>query len=593
MNFTAKVHVLGTIFLIAFVVIFIRLAYWQIIENGRLSSEADQEHYSALEIPARRGEIKASDGSVLVADKNTHLLYAQLPKLPTDHQYVADKLAPILAVGVPLVATPGAQISPDDQAKFLKDTQDNLNQALLTRLNTSGAVWLNLAHFLSDDQQKQITGLNIPGLGFEDETARDYPEASAAAHLLGFVGSDANGNPAGYFGLEGYYQRELAGQSGEIRLEKDAFGRPIAIGEETRIAKQDGSDLQTTIDRAVQRFVEAELVKGISDWQASGGTAIVADPNTGAIIALASFPAFDPANFAYYSTSSYKDPAISDLYEPGSIMKPMVMAAAINEGKVTPETQCTLCTGPAEVSGILIHTFDNQYHPNTTMTNILVNSDNTGMVFVGKQLGFPLLYSYLTKFGFSQPTGVDLEGEVSGQLRNFNNYRLIDQATMTFGQGIVATSLQMVRAISTIANGGRLVTPFVVDSVVRDGKTIKIPHPLGPRIISTTTAQTVAEMMVHVADESPEHFPKDRIPELASFRIAAKSGTAQIAVGGKYAATGTVGSLEGFFPAEKPRYVIFVKLDSPEVRPWGSDTAGPIFFAIIKDLINYYGIAPQ
>lgn len=592
MKFELKVKLLSLFFFGIFLLIFVRLFYWQALESPRLSAQADRQHFYTLEIPARRGEIKASDGTVLVADKNTFLLYAQLPKLSSDKGWVAATLSGILAAYVPLVATPGAQITPDDLKKFQQTTKGDLQKYLTDRLNLEGTIWVNLAHFISADQKKAIDDLKIPGIGFEDEQARDYPEASMAAHLLGFVGSDQTGNPAGYFGLEGFYERELAGHPGELRLEKDAFGRPIAIGQETREEKEDGSDLYTTIDRAAQRFVETELAKGISDWQAKGGTAVVMDPNSGAIIALANFPQFDPRSFTYYPTSDYKNPAISNLFEPGSILKPLVMAAAINEDKLTPETRCDRCDGPRQIGNYFIHTFNNEYHPNSTMTDILVNSDNTGMVFVGEKLGFTLLYSYLNKFGLNQNTGVDLEGEAAGTLRKITDYYPIDQATLTFGQGISINALQIVRAFSALANGGHLVTPYVISKVVSNGKTIEIPHPTGQQVISSATAKTITEMLIQVADNSPEHFPKDRISELSKFRIAAKSGTAQIALGGKYSNSGTIASLIGYFPADHPRFVVFVKLNEPEVRPWGSDTAGPVFFAITRDLINYFGISP-
>lgn len=226
------------------------------------------------------------------------------------------------------------------------------------------------------------------------------------------------------------------------------------------------------------------------------------------------------------------------------------------------------------------------------MTNVLVNSDNTGMVFVGRKLGFDLLYQYVQKFGFGQKTGVDLEEEVSGDLKSKNAFYPIDQATMTFGQGIAVTSLQMLKGYAALANGGYLITPHVVSAIIDQNRQIPLSWPNGPQVISQTTAKAVTEMLVHVADESPEHFPKDRIPELAHFRIAAKSGTAQIAVAGHYITSGTTATMVSYFPADKPRFLVLVKLDEPTVRPWGSDTAGPVIFAIARDLLEYYGISP-
>lgn len=593
MPFLTKVRLLTVIFGVTFLAILGKLFYWQIFASENLSAAADSQHFYIQYLPAKRGEIRFSDNSSLVSNRNAFLLYANLAKLTAPRDEVAKKLAQILAPEVPYVATDSSRPSGELPSQFLEQTEKNLESKIFDRLSTTNAVWINLAHFVSRPAKEKISALNLPGIAFADEETRDYPEASMAAHLVGFVGSDQNGNPLGYFGLEGFYNRELEGRSGEIRIEKDAFGRPIAIGSEERRDEQNGHDLATTIDPAVQLFVEKELQKGISDWQAAGGTAIVMRPDNGAIVAMSSFPHYDPANFSYYPTSWYKNPAIADLFEPGSIMKPIIMAAAINENKITPQTRCTRCDGPREIGGFTVHTFNNTYHPNSTMTDVLVNSDNTGMIFVGEQLGFDKIYSYLQKFGFGQKTGVDLQEEEGGKLRKFSDYYPLDRATINFGQGIAVNSLQMVKAMAVIANGGFSVTPHVVSQIESGDKTVNLPWPAGSRVISETTSKTLAEMLVQVANESPEHFPKDRIAELADFRIAAKSGTAQIAVGGEYAKQGTNATLLGFFPAEQPQFVILVKLNEPLVRPWGSDTAGPIFFAIVRDLIHYYSISPK
>lgn len=592
MSFEAKTKLLSAVIFAALGLIFLRLAWWQIIQSSSLQASADNQHFYFLDVPARRGEIKTVDDAALASNQTAFLLYAHLPELPAGREAIAKKLAEYVVTQVPIVSTTSGELTPEEKNKLLAANKDDLTKYFNARLNLPGAGWVNLYHFVAREIHDKIVDLEIPGLGFENEDTRDYPEASMAAHTLGFVGADQNGNPKGYFGLEGYYQRELAGKNGEVRLEKDAFGRPIAIGSEQRQEKQDGRDLVTTIDRGVQYAVEMNLEKGISDWKASGGTAIVMDSKTGAIVALANFPRYDPGNFAYYPAKLYKNPAIADLFEPGSIMKPLVVAAALNENKVTPDTRCDKCDGPRQIYDFYVHTFDGRYHPNETVTEVLINSDNTGMVFVGEKLGFTKFYSYLQQFGFGKKSGVDLQEEEEGSLRKINDYYPIDQATMAFGQGISVNAMQMVRAYGALANHGRLPTPYLVSQIISAGQTIVLPHKEGPQIISDTTAKTITEMLVQVANKSPEHFPKDRIAELARFRIAAKSGTAQIAVGGKYKSSGTIASVIGYFPADDPKFVIYVKLNEPEVRPWGSDTAGPVFFSIVRDLISHYGVTP-
>jgi cell division protein FtsI/penicillin-binding protein 2 len=264
----------------------------------------------------------------------------------------------------------------------------------------------------------------------------------------------------------------------------------------------------------------------------------------------------------------------------------------MNEKKVTPETRCDKCNGPRFIGGFYIHTFNNQYHPNLTMTETLINSDNTGMAFVGEQLGFDNLTSYVKKFGFGQKTGVDLEEEANPELRKKEDFYEIDKATLTFGQGILVNALQMAKAFAALANGGFLPTPHFVTEIKTSEKTISLSWPKGQKIIDEGTAKTITEMLVQVCEKSPTNFPRRRTNGLDGFRIACKSGTAQIAFQGTYKEKGTTASVIGYFPANNPKYLIYVKLDEPEVRPWGSDTAGPVFFAIIRDLINYYGISP-
>ena len=592
MKFEAKVGIVSTVFLAAFLLVVLKLAFVQIISAEKLAAAAEDQHFYSLEIPARRGEIKSADGYSLVSDKDDFLFYVNLSKLTDGKEMVADKVASILANNIPIIATDSSIIAPLDREKILKENQKSIAASLISKLNVKNAVWVNLAHFVKKDQKEQIEKLNVAGLGFVDEQSRDYPEASMAAHLLGFVGFDSVGNPKGYFGLEGFYEREMSGKSGEIRIEKDAFGRPIAIGSETRREKNDGRTLVTTVNRSVQRFTETALEDGIKTWKASGGTAVVMDPRDGSILAMANFPRYDSGNFSYYTENLYKNPAIANLYEPGSIMKPLVMAAAINENKVTPETRCDRCDGPRKIGEYYIHTFNDQYHPNLTMSETLINSDNTGMVFVGEKLGFDKLYSYFEKYGFGSKSGIDLQEEEEGSLRNFNDLYPVDKATLTFGQGIALNAVQMVKAWAVLANGGVEITPHVVSKIQTDGKEIELKTPKGRRIISASTAKVLTQMLVRVANESPVHFPLDRVSELSKFRIAAKSGTAEISAGGKYQKQGTIASVIGYFPADNPRFLVMVKLNEPEVRPWGSDTAGPVFASIARDLLYYYGVTP-
>ncbi len=566
---------------LCFSAVILRLFYWQINSSERLTAMANAQHYAAFEIPAQRGEIKSFDGANLVSNIQTNLLFANLKEINKSSAAISASVAPLIVSIIPLVA------SDSGREKNTQEITRNLNQLL----NTPNVVWVALRHQIDDATRQKIADLKISGLEFAPETTRFYPEASMAAHLLGFVGSDQNGLPKGYFGLEGYYHRELAGKSGERRLEKDAFGQTIALGAETVVPSENGRTLIISLDRYIQKISEKHLSEGLKNWGASSGTVIVANPKTGAILAMATFPAFTPANFSYYSADLYKNPAISESYEPGSIFKPLIMAAALNENKIKPETVCDQCAGPRYLEGGIIRTFNDQYHPNITMTEVLENSDNTGMVFIGGKLGKDLLLGYLRKYQFDKKTGIDLEGEEERPLKK--DWYPLDLATLTFGQGIAVTPIQMIRAFSALANGGYLVTPQVVMEIVDKDKKITLKANPPIQILKTETAKTITKMLVSVTEKSPLHFPRDRTANLNKFAVAAKSGTAQIPVAGHYQEGKTVGSVIGFAPVDNPKFLVLVKLNEPSVRQWGSDTAGPIFFNIIRDLLLYYNISPS
>ncbi len=579
MTSRVKINLLLVFFLVAFSMLILRASYWQIIRSEQLAIAADQEHFQILEIPAVRGKIQSHDAITLVENKPSYILYANKHQISQDHTMVMDKIVPLLLEASPLLATNSGELA-DYQKKFKE------------KLDSPLGIWVRLAVHLTPTVKEKIESQKIAGLSFVQNFDRDYLEASMAAHLLGFVGENDKGLPQGYFGVEGFYDKELSGKPGKFLEEMDAFGNPIVIGEVKKEEPVNGSNLELSLDRSVQFFVEKYLAEGIGTWGAKGGTAIVLNPKDGELIASVSFPNYDPNTFAFGQTVNFKDPMLSDLYEPGSIMKPLIMAAAINEEKLTPASRCPVCTGPVPIGEYFVHTFNNQYHPNLTMTEVLVNSDNTGMVYVGRTLGFAKLYDYLLRYGFSEKTGVDLEGETFVPLRPSSQWYPIDQATVTFGQGIAITPLQMIRAFSLLANKGELVTPHAVQIIRTEKDTKLLTRPAGRRIISETTAKVLTEMLIHVANESPLHFPKERTPGLEKFRIAAKSGTAQVPIAGHYEQGRTIGSVIGFAPADDPKFLVMVKLDSPTVRPWGSDTAGPVFFKIVAELLNYYNITP-
>ncbi len=582
-----RIKLLRTIYIFSLVAIVIRLGYWQIVKAEDLTALAEGQHLSIQNIDAPRGLILASDKSVLATNKPRFVMFAT-PKVIKDKTQVATVLGHTL-LPFTLQNMANSEASTSSQLDTFKITEQ-LKTKYLTELNKD-LFWVPLQRNVDYDTKKQIESMSLEGIGFDQESARMYPEASAAAHILGFVGNDASGKPTGYFGLEGFYNGELRGSPGVLTEEKDAAGSPILIGKFFKKEPKNGHTLVLNIDPTVQYIADQQVKNGVEKYGAKGGYAVVMDPQTGAIVAMSSYPNYDPSHFADFPREYYRNPVVGDSYEPGSTFKVLQAAAAINENLIKPDTICDICAGPLQIAGFSIRTWDNKYHDNTTMTDVIVHSDNTGMVFIARKLGLDKMYDYIQKFGFGQTTGVDLQDETSPDIRPKSQWKEIDLATASFGQGIAATGIQMVRAISVIANGGKLMEPHVVKYIQSPDKTIEIK----PRIVGTPitpqTAKTVTQMMVDAVDKGESQFYKKQAGVL-HFKIAGKTGTAQIPVAGHYDATKTIASFVGFAPADNPKFVMLVRYVEPTASIYGAETAAPTFFAIAKELFTYYGIAP-
>ncbi len=557
-EYVRLIVVLSVIFLL-YLALIVRLFYWQVVRADELKKISRAQSTETIQIPAIRGEILASDGFPLASNTISYELYSN-PKVIPDKNDYAEKLSKILN---------------DDPASI----SAKLNQDLY---------WVVLGRNLSGDQKKAVENLNLVGLGFEQQYDRFYPEASMAAHLIGFVGKDNNGEDKGYFGVEGEYNNQLSGRSGDLYAVKDALGNQI-LGDVRQDPKIDGRSVKLTIDRTVQFIVNQRLSEGMKKYGAESGSAIAMDTKTGAILAMSSFPRFDPTKYYDYDTSFYPNPVLSSLYEPGSTFKTIVMASAIDKNLVTPQTKCDICAGPVPIGEYQIRTWDNKYFPNITMEEVIVHSDNTGMTFVGRKLGIDGLVSSLKKFGIGQPTGIDLQGETTGVLRDESDWALVDLATASFGQGISITPMQLITAVNSIANDGVLMKPYLVSEIeTPDGAKIKINPTEKNRTVSMAAAKTVTSMMVDAVENGEAKWTK-----IKNYRIAGKTGTAQIPVAGHYDPNQTVASFIGFFPADDPKVTILVLYNKPQTSIYGAETAAPTFFGIARDLIKYYDLPPM
>ena len=543
-----------------FLIIIARLFYWQFLISDQLKAQAEDQYLLKEEMPAKRGEILYADNQPLVANEKCFLVFAQ-PKETENDEKLAKELSSVLEM---------------DEA------------TIAARLSQKNLFWTPIKHKVEDDKTEAIKALNLSGIGFQEESKRFYPEGSGSAHLLGFVGKDAAGKDKGYFGLEGYYDRELKGRPGFLTIEKDPQGNPILTSSREEFDKENGSSLVLNIDRTVQYILENKLKEGIKKYDAKTGGAVLMNPQTGAILGMVSYPSYDPESFLDFDEKSFKNPLISDFFEPGSIFKVIIMASALDQKLVEADTLYNE-KGPISIGGYRIKTWNDEYNGEITMTEILERSSNVGMVWVAEKLGLDNAFSYLKKFGFGQKTGIDFQEEFSPELRPKEQWREIDLATASFGQGIAVTPIQILKAVSTIANKGRLVKPYVVQKIINEnGETKKIKPQIGKKVITSETAAVLTEMMV----ASVEHGEaKWNIPE--GFRIAGKTGTAQIPVAGHYDPNKTVASFIGFAPADDPKFVMLITLHEPSASPWASETAAPLFFDITKELLNYYGLSPD
>lgn len=548
-----------TFFVLSLLAVSGKLFYWQVVKASELQAMAQAQYGDIVQLEPQRGEIRAADDFPLVTNRLSYLVFAN-PKEIKNVGDVSSTLSPILK----------------------EDT------ASISALLSMDRYWISLESNADYAVKQKVSSLNIPGVGFEQTYTRFYPEASMAAQLLGFVGKDALGNSKGYFGLEGYYDRLLRGRPGQAKEIHDALGRPVLAQLNEDTGKQDGSNLVLYLDRTVQYIVESQLEKGVQEYGASSGTVIVMDPHTGGILAMASYPSFDEATYGNFAENLYKDPAITNTYEPGSTFKPLIMSAAVDAGLVKPQTTCPICGGPVKVGDYTIETWDFKHFPNETMMDILKHSDNDGMIYVSELLGHARMLSYLNKFGIGNMTGIDLQGEEAVPLKPKNQWYPIDYATAAFGQGISVTPIELLDAFSSIANGGVRMEPHVASKMVTpEGKVIPIAPKVLDTPISAEAAKVMAEMLVYTVDKGEASFAR-----LHGYRIAGKTGTASIPINGHYDPTQTIASFIGFAPADDPKFAMLVIYNKPTASIWGAETAAPTFFSIAQELLNYYGIPP-
>lgn len=542
-----------------------RLAYIQVLLSPWLSDQAQALWSRSIPLQGTRGTIYDATGQKLVYTASAPSVIAT-PAQIKDKPGTAAKLAAVL--GMPA---------------------DQILQLLNKRVSM---VYIQPAgRRITDQQAAQIRALNLPGVYLTEEGKRVYPYGTLAAQVLGITGADNQG----ITGLEKQYDDVLSGEPGAITFYAKANGEQMPGLGQSYIPPVDGLDLQLTIDVHIQQFVEREIEQAVAEYNPDHVTAIVADPKTGAILAMANYPTFDPANWKQYPSSTYnQNLAIWQTFEPGSTFKIVTLSAALQEGKVTLSDKF-YDPGYYEVAGHRIRCWKAGGHGSQTFLNVVENSCNPGFIALGERLGKQALFDYIRKFGFGQKTGIDLPGEGTGILFPLSKVGPLELATTAFGQGVSVTPIQQVMAVSAVANGGLLMKPYVVQAYINHD-TEQVVHEVQPtvvrRVISPQTAATVRQALESVVARGSGTGAYQ-----AGYRVAGKTGTAQVAENGRYSGSHYIVSFIGMAPADNPRLVAYVAIDYPRPRNgapvFGGVIAAPIVGRILADSLQYLGVPPQ
>ncbi len=500
--------------------------------------------------------------------------YIQTLQLASARGSIYDRRGEAMAVNTleyRIGVSPGLISNPRETATRI-GTILNISELELYEKFTSRVPWVLVTPRTSAENAARLRALRLDEITMEPVPRRSYPQGPVAAQVIGFVGGDLRG----YYGVEGHYNGQLAGEVRTRRVSNIPFDAPLIDFERSR-----GSDILLTIDRDVQFVVESELITAISTYNASGGTIIVMNPRNGDILAMASYPSFDPNT--YFSVANPRilgNPAIGQQFEPGSIFKVLTVAAGLESGVITPDFTYN---DQGRMTGVCdgIRNWDGGARGVVDVTQILVQSLNVGTATISTSMGATAFYSMLDKFGIGRLTGIDLEGEQAGQMNVPGNpiWSEKDLCTNSFGQGIAVTPLQMLTSVSAIANGGLMMQPRVVHQMISGDRVIPARTANLGRPISTETARTVTDMMVAVVRDG-----LDGAASVRGYTIAGKTGTAEIPTPIGYEQGASIASFVGFFPADDPQVAVLVKIDRPS-EYWGSRTAAPTFRRLAERLV--------
>jgi cell division protein FtsI/penicillin-binding protein 2 len=533
-----------------------RLVYLQVFQHDELVARAERQQLRTVPAPAKRADILDRNGRVLAASADVDSLYAVPPE-------VDDAAATAAAV-----------------CGALRDCAKAEQKDVAERLRRRKP-FVYIRRQITPAQAQRVADLQLEGIGFMRESRRFYPKRELASHLIGYVGQESDG----LAGLESTYDKLVKGSPGKVLVQTDAHRKAFSRVERPPTA---GSSIELTVDEYLQYVAERELKAGVEWAGAAGGSAVVVDPHTGEILALANYPTFNPNAFREFSDLQRRNRAVQDIYEPGSTFKIVTAGAALEEKLLTPETPIE--TGPGHIRfGSRVIDEDKRHNYGLiSFADVIVKSSNVGVVKVGLRLGPDRMSDFVQRFGFGRPSSPDFKAESRGIVWSAD--RLTDSAlaSVSMGYQVGVTPLQMAAAVSVVANGGSLVEPRVVRAVIRDGRRLPVPRRVLRRVINRETAVELTSIMEAVVERGTGSKSK-----VAGYSVAGKTGTAQKIIDGRYSNTEYNVSFVGFVPARQPVYTIVVVVDSPHgVPPYGGTVAAPIFSRIADAALRHGGVSP-
>ena len=535
-----------------------RLYQLQVLRYDHYEAKARRQQQLVVELDPPRGTIYDARGRELAVSVQVESAWAD-PSDIADPKATAAALAPVLGV---------------DAA--------GLARRLAKR---SDFVWV--ARKLDPPLADRVRRLDLKGIRFLPESKRYYPMGELAAQVLGYVGTDNKG----LAGIEQQYEAEVAGRPGRRTLLRDARRGTVVAPGLAYADPQPGSDLYLTLDTTIQHIAERELAVAVEERHARSGSAVLLDPATGAVLAMATYPSFDPNSYGDFTPARWRNRVIADAYEPGSTFKVITAASALDAGLVRPEEEFDCGMGSITLLGHRIR--DHVPYGRLTFAQVIAKSSNVGVIKTALRLGDQRLYATIHGFGFGRPTGIDLPGESQGIVAPLSVWRPLTKADVAFGQGISVTPLQLAAALGAVADGGALRTPYVVAAVGRDGR-IERRH-RGPRAgvvaqpISPATARQLTALLEGVVTDGT-----GKSAAIAGYRVAGKTGTAQKPGIGGYAGNGYVPSFVGFAPADRPALVAVVAVDEPQgFAYYGAQVAAPVFSTVLRQVLLYLDVRPE